>query len=70
MKTRLTKYKVSEMVAGFIYNELEGKGPFGLSGKLTIQPEFQRNYLLACFISTTLRRIHMKCWTDSNELLL
>ena len=28
-----------------VYNELEGKGLFGLSGKLTIQPEYQRNFI-------------------------
>jgi len=43
----LTKYTVKEIVDGFVYNELEGKGLFGLSGKLTIQPEFQRNYIYA-----------------------
>jgi hypothetical protein len=47
MKTDLKKYKVSEIVDGFVYNELEGKGLFGLSGKLTIQPEYQRNYIYA-----------------------
>ncbi len=26
---------------------LEGKGLFGLSGRLTIQPEYQRNYIYA-----------------------
>ena len=30
-----------------MYNELEGKGLFGLGGKLTIQPEYQRNYIYA-----------------------
>ncbi|MDR2952354.1 MAG: DUF262 domain-containing protein [Treponema sp.] len=45
MKTALKKYKVSEITDGFVYNELEGKGLFGLSGKLTIQPEYQRNYI-------------------------
>ncbi|MBZ4620501.1 DUF262 domain-containing protein [Mycobacterium avium subsp. hominissuis] len=30
---------------GFVYNELEGKGLFGLAGKLVIQPEYQRNYI-------------------------
>ncbi len=30
-----------------MYNELEGKGLFGLSGKLTIQPEYQRAYIYA-----------------------
>jgi hypothetical protein len=32
---------------GFVYNELEGRGLFGLSGQLTIQPEYQRNYIYA-----------------------
>ena len=41
MKTTLQTYKVSEIADGFVYNELEGKGLFGLSGKLTIQPEYQ-----------------------------
>jgi hypothetical protein len=30
-----------------VYNEFEGKGLFGLSGRLTIQPEYQRNYIYA-----------------------
>jgi hypothetical protein len=30
-----------------VYNQLEGKGLFGLSGKLTIQPEYQRNCIYA-----------------------
>ena len=47
MQTRLKTYTVREMVDGFIYNELEGKGLFGLAGKLTIQPEYQRNYIYA-----------------------
>lgn len=36
---------VADICAGFVYNELEGKGLFGLGGKLTIQPEYQRNYI-------------------------
>jgi len=47
MDTTLKKYTVREIVTGFVYNELEGKGLFGLSGKLTIQPEYQRNYIYA-----------------------
>jgi hypothetical protein len=47
MRTSLKKYKVREIVDGFVYNEFEGKGIFGLSGKLTIQPEYQRNYIYA-----------------------
>ena len=42
-----TNITVKEICAGFVYNELEGKGLFGLSGKLTIQPEYQRNYIYA-----------------------
>jgi hypothetical protein len=47
VKTELKRFKVSEISEGFVYNELEGKGLFGLSGKLTIQPEYQRNYIYA-----------------------
>lgn len=48
MKTTLqTKITVREICDGFVYNELEGRGLFGLSGKLTIQPEYQRNYIYA-----------------------
>lgn len=45
MNTTLKIYTVRQIVDGFVYNELEGKGLFGLSGKLTIQPEYQRNYI-------------------------
>ena len=46
MKTTLrTEITVREICDGFDYNELEGKGLFGLAGKLTIQPEYQRNYI-------------------------
>ena len=48
MKTELKKYTVKEMCEGFVYNELEGKGLYGLNGQLTIQPEYQRNYIYAC----------------------
>ena len=47
MKTNLVEYKVSEVSDGFVYNELEGRGLYGLSGRLTIQPEYQRNYIYA-----------------------
>ena len=48
MKTALkTNIAVKDICEGFVYNELEGKGLFGLSGKLTIQPEYQRNYIYA-----------------------
>lgn len=45
--TLRTDLTVNDICEGFIYNELEGKGLFGLSGKLTIQPEYQRNYIYA-----------------------
>lgn len=45
MKTQLEQYTVAEVTKGFVYNELEGKGLFGLDGTLVIQPEFQRSYL-------------------------
>ncbi|WP_028969435.1 HNH endonuclease family protein [Sphingomonas sp. URHD0057] len=48
MKTSLrTDLTVSDVCDGFVYNQLEGKGLFGLGGKLTIQPEYQRNYIYA-----------------------
>jgi hypothetical protein len=46
MKTVLkTNITVKDVCKGFVYNELEGKGLFGLAGKLTIQPEYQRSYI-------------------------
>ncbi len=48
MKTTLrTDITVAEVCDGFVYNQLEGKGLFGLRGTLTIQPEYQRNYIYA-----------------------
>jgi 5-methylcytosine-specific restriction endonuclease McrA len=48
MKTTLqTDITVKDICEGFVYNELEGKGLFGLAGRLTIQPEYQRNYIYA-----------------------
>ncbi len=48
MKTDLrTEITIKDICEGFVYNELEGKGLFGLSGTLTIQPEYQRNYIYA-----------------------
>ena len=42
-----TDITIEQICKGFVYNELEGKGLYGLSGKLTIQPEYQRNYIYA-----------------------
>ena len=47
MQTELKTYTVKDMCEGFVYNELEGKGLYGLNGQLTIQPEYQRNYIYA-----------------------
>ncbi|MEO7043951.1 MAG: DUF262 domain-containing protein, partial [Ferruginibacter sp.] len=48
MNTTLrTDITIREICEGFVYNDFEGKGLFGLSGKLTIQPEYQRNYIYA-----------------------
>lgn len=47
MTTELKTYKVRDLVAGFVYSEAEGKGLYGLNGTLTIQPEYQRNYIYA-----------------------
>ena len=45
METHLKVYTVEQVLDGFVYNELEAKGLFGLGGKLVIQPEYQRHYI-------------------------
>jgi hypothetical protein len=45
--TLRTEITVADICDGFVYNQLEGKGLYGLGGKLTIQPEYQRNYIYA-----------------------
>ncbi|MCD8282180.1 MAG: DUF262 domain-containing protein, partial [Prevotella sp.] len=46
METTLrTDITVREVCDGFVYNELEGKGLFGMAGRLVIQPEYQRSYI-------------------------
>lgn len=48
METNLIiDFTIEKVCEGFVYNEYEGKGLFGLAGKLTIQPEYQRNYIYA-----------------------
>lgn len=42
LRTDLT---VRDICAGFTFNTAEDKGLFGWSGKLVIQPEYQRNYI-------------------------
>ncbi len=45
MEATLQEYTVKELCEGFTYSNLDGKGLYGLAGQLTIQPEYQRNYL-------------------------
>lgn len=48
MNTRLnTEITIEQICSGFVYNEYEGRGLFGLNGNLIIQPEYQRNYIYA-----------------------
>ncbi len=47
MEAKLIQLTIKEIGEGFVYNEFEGKGLFGWGGKLTIQPEYQRNYIYA-----------------------
>ncbi len=42
-----TDITIADICDGFTYNSYEGKGLFGLGGKLTIQPEYQRNFIYA-----------------------
>lgn len=46
MKTMLiTDWTVEDICKGFMYDKALDKGLYGLNGKLTIQPEYQRNYI-------------------------
>ena len=46
MKTQLiTDWTVEDICKGFAFDKNEGKGLFGMDGKLVIQPEYQRNYI-------------------------
>lgn len=46
MKTTLTtSWTVGDVCKGFVFDKNEGKGLFGLDGKLVVQPEYQRNYI-------------------------
>ena len=47
METELREITVKDICNGFIFDKNEGKGLYGLSGKLVIQPEYQRNYIYA-----------------------
>jgi len=46
MKTELhTNWTVGDICKGFVYDQNENKGLYGLDGQLIIQPEYQRNYI-------------------------
>lgn len=46
MKTTLhTDWTVGDVCKDFVFDRNEGKGLFGLGGRLIIQPEYQRNYI-------------------------
>lgn len=46
MNTQLiTDWTVEDICKGFAFDKNEGKGLFGMDGKLVIQPEYQRNYI-------------------------
>ena len=46
MKATLhTEWTVGDLCKGFVFDASDGKGLFGLSGQLTIQPEYQRHYI-------------------------
>lgn len=46
MKAELhVEWTVADLCKGFVFDANEGKGLYGLSGRLTIQPEYQRNYI-------------------------
>jgi len=46
VKTTLrTNLTVADVCNGFVFNSFEGKGLFGIGGKLVIQPEYQRHYI-------------------------
>lgn len=47
LTTLKTDWTIEDITKGFVYSELEGRGLFGLDGKLVIQPEYQRNYIYA-----------------------
>lgn len=44
-KELITTWTVKDICEGFAFDKNEGKGLFGLNGKLIIQPEYQRNYI-------------------------
>ena len=53
MKTTLKQYKVRDIVDGFVYNDFEGKGLFGLLGKV-IEPAILILVLIVLIVLVTL----------------
>jgi len=47
VKTERKVLTLEEILEGFVYDSEEGKGLYGLGGRLQIQPEYQRNYVYA-----------------------
>lgn len=46
METKLiTDWTVADICEGFHFDKREGRGLYGLRGRLTIQPEYQRHYI-------------------------
>ena len=45
METTLQVYTVKQICEGFTFSDNDNKGLYGLAGALTIQPEYQRNYI-------------------------
>lgn len=43
--TLVTDWTVEDICKGFMYDKALDKGLYGLNGQLTIQPEYQRNYI-------------------------
>lgn len=43
--TLVTDWTVGDICKGFVYDQNENKGLYGLDGQLIIQPEYQRNYI-------------------------
>ena len=41
----LKNYTVKQICEGFTFSDQDNKGLYGLAGALTIQPEYQRNYI-------------------------
>lgn len=77
MEATLHTYTVKELCEQFDYSEVDGKGLYGLAGKLTIQPEYQRNYLYSenksekeiAVIDSVLKNIRWDCFILISSLM-